>query len=60
MNAAVVILLGVLLGAAAGIVLAWSAHSGYEANDAMIGTGFLGALAGALAGAVVVTLRRRP
>jgi hypothetical protein len=58
-NAAVVILLGVLLGAGAGVVWAWFATGGYEANNSMIGTGFLGALAGALAGAVVVTLRRR-
>jgi len=59
MNAAVVIVLGVLIGAAAGVVFAWLAHGGYEANDAMIGTGFLGALLGALAGAALVTLRRR-
>jgi hypothetical protein len=59
MNTAVVILIGVLLGAAAGVLFAWLAHGGYEANDAMIGTGCFGALIGAIAGAVVVTLRRR-
>ena len=59
MNAAVVIFLGVLIGAAAGAAFAWLASGGYEANDAMIGTGFLGALLGALAGAVLVTLQRR-
>ncbi len=59
MNAAVVILLGVLAGAVAGVVWAWFATGGYEANDSMLGTGFLGAMTGAIVGAVVVTVRRR-
>jgi hypothetical protein len=58
-NAAVTILLGALAGAVAGVVWAWLGSGGYEANDSMLGTGFLGALAGALGGAVLVTLRRR-
>ena len=48
----------VLIGAAAESVFAWSAHGSYEANAAMIGTGFIGALLGAPAGAITVTLKR--
>jgi hypothetical protein len=59
LNAAAVILLSAMIGAAAGVAWAWLASGGYEANDSMAGTGFLGALAGTLAGAVLVTLRRR-
>jgi outer membrane lipoprotein SlyB len=59
LNAAAVVLVGALIGATAGVAWGWLGSGGYEANDSMVGTGFLGALAGALAGAVLVTLRRR-
>lgn len=58
-HAAAGILLGALIGAAAGVAWGWLGSGGYDANDSMAGTGFLGALAGALTGAVVITLRRR-
>jgi membrane associated rhomboid family serine protease len=54
-------LIGLVAGAVAGALWGWFGSGGYEANDSMLGTGFLGALAGLLIGTVIATLvdRRR-
>ena len=59
MRAVVWPLAGLVAGAVAGALWGWFGSGGYEANDATIGTGFLGALAGLLAGAIACTVADR-
>ena len=48
-------LIGLVAGGVAGVLWGWFGSGGYEANDSMLGTGFLGALAGLLIGTVIST-----
>ncbi len=59
MRAAVWPLAGLLAGAVAGALWGWFGGGGYEAVDSAAGTGFLGALAGLLTGAIAVTVADR-
>ena len=51
-------LIGLATGTAAGWLWGWSA-SDYEAIDSAVGTGFLGALAGLLIGAIAARRKDR-
>jgi drug/metabolite transporter (DMT)-like permease len=53
------IAVGTVTGGAVGVAWGWFGSGGYDANDSMIGTGFLCALLGALLTAVFVTVLRR-
>ena len=53
---------GLVAGAVAGALWGWFGGDGYEAADAALGTGLLGAVTGLLIGAVVLAVgdaRRR-
>jgi hypothetical protein len=50
---------GAAVGAGAGAAWGWLANRGYEANDSMIGTGFLCGLLGALLTAILLSVLGR-
>ena len=50
---------GFCAGAVAGGLWGWFGADGYEAVDSAVGTGFLGALAGRLTGAIAFTVADR-
>lgn len=52
-------LAGLFAGAVAGALWGWFGGDGYEAVDSAVGTGFLGALAGLLTGAIAFTVADR-